>query len=229
VDLAIAIIGAVAAVAAAAAAVGSWLAARRANATAASLAAIERDRRHDEMTPEFEITCTARGTPEAAPASAELYIVLTGGRLERHAAVSVTIQDEAGQDHWARGLPDGVTLEEAQAFVWGGWEFNTDASTEVVSNRESRPRPYDRVSGQNWDLFALVPTRPGSWMGSVAAEKWRKRWTFRPLRILVTCQCEGYDPWFIQREVKIHYPRTVPGMRVPGDPGWSEDPGWPGW
>ena len=73
-DLAITIIGAVAAVAAAIAATGSWLAARRSNTTAAAVAAIERDRRHDELTPVFEFTCTVR---DAAPDSADLRVELT--------------------------------------------------------------------------------------------------------------------------------------------------------
>jgi hypothetical protein len=41
---------------------------------------------------------------ETSPDSADLWVVLTGGRLEKHAAVSLTILDEAGQDHWAHGL-----------------------------------------------------------------------------------------------------------------------------
>ena len=44
---------------------------------------------------------------ETSPDSADLWVVLTGGRLERHAAVSLTILNEAGQDNWAHGLTDG--------------------------------------------------------------------------------------------------------------------------
>jgi hypothetical protein len=68
------------------------------------------------MTPVFEITCTVRDT---APEWADLRVALVGGRLKRHAAVTITILDEAGQDHWTHGLPNGVTQEEAEAFVWG--------------------------------------------------------------------------------------------------------------
>ena len=46
-DLAIAIIGAVA---------------TKANETSHTMAAIERDRRHDELTPDFDVTCTIRST-----------------------------------------------------------------------------------------------------------------------------------------------------------------------
>lgn len=58
------------------------------------------------------------------------------GRLDE---VTVTILDEAGQDHWGQGLPDGVTQEQAAAFVWGAWEFNTGASAQVVSNVSRGP------------------------------------------------------------------------------------------
>ncbi len=66
-------------------------------------------------------------------------ITLTGGGVERLDAVTVTILDDAVQDRWSRGLPAGVTQEEAEAFVWGPWEFNTGASKQVVSNRETVP------------------------------------------------------------------------------------------
>lgn len=197
-------VGAVGALAAAG--VAAWAArqsnasAGKANSAAESLLAIERDRRHEELTPEFEITCTVRDT---ASDSADLWVALTGGRLERHAAVTVTILDEAGQDHWVDGLPDGITPEEAQAFVWGPWEFNTGASAQVVSNRQYRERAYDRVSGKNWDLLLLGRTLPGRWMTVTSQEHWRKRWRDKPLRLLLTCRCEGYDPWFIQRDVEV--------------------------
>lgn len=196
-------VGAVGAVGAAG--VAAWaahqsrLSAGEANNAAKALVAIEQDRRHEELTPQFEITCTVKATADDL---ADLWVALTGGRLERHAAVTVTILDEAGKDHWARGLPDGVTAEEAQAFVWGPWEFNTGAREQVLSNRESRPRPLDRVSGKNWLLLSLTPTRPGRWM-STTPGRWREQWTNKPVRVLVTCRCDGYDPWFIQRDVEV--------------------------
>jgi hypothetical protein len=211
-DLAIAIIGAVAAAAAAVAAFGSWSAARTSNASTASMVAVERDRRHDELTPEFEITCTMRAT---APDSADLRVALTGGRLERLDSVTVTILDEAGQDHWGRGLPHGVSQEDAEAFVWGPWEFNTGASKQVVSNRESRPRAYSRVSGKNWDLRSMTHTRPGLWMSGMSQEDWRRQRKGQPVRLLLTCHWDGYEPWFIQHDVKVEQ-GGGPAIRVIG-------------
>lgn len=72
-DLAITIIVAAAAVAAAVAAFGSWNAAAKANASTRTMAAIERDRRHDELAPGFEITCIVRETSQD---SADLRVAL---------------------------------------------------------------------------------------------------------------------------------------------------------
>ncbi|MGH3183360.1 MAG: hypothetical protein ACRDOE_15865, partial [Streptosporangiaceae bacterium] len=43
-------------------------------------------------------------------------------------------------------------------------EFNTGASAQVTGNRTTRPRPYSRADGQNWDRLSLMRTRPGHWM-----------------------------------------------------------------
>ncbi|WP_300603000.1 hypothetical protein [Trebonia sp.] len=170
----------------------------------AKVAAIEQDRRHDELEPEFEITCIVEKT---AVDSAVLRVTLTGG-LEPLDEVVISILDEADRDHWSRGLPSGVTQEQAEAFVWGPWEFNTGASDQVVSNRESRPRPYSRVNGKNWDLLSLQATRPGHWMTGTSQDKWREQYRNHPIRLLITARREGHDPWDVQRDIKADYPKV---------------------
>jgi hypothetical protein len=192
-------------VAAAVAAVGSWWAATRSNHVTRALAAIEQDRRkeererrHEELTPNFTITCSESDT---APDQAYLRVALKSGKLEYLDEVTITILDEVDREHWARGLPDGMTQEQAEAFVWGPWEFNTGASAQVVSNRTTKARSYSIVTGKNWDLLALNRTRPGHWMSGTSPEKWRKQYADEPLRLLVTCHREGYAPWIIPYEV----------------------------
>jgi hypothetical protein len=91
--------------------------AQAANAAASTLAAIERDRRYDELTPRFGITCKVR---DIAPGRADLVITLARGGAQYLDSVTVTILDEAWLDHRGRGLPPGVTQQEAEEFVWGG-------------------------------------------------------------------------------------------------------------
>ena len=136
-------------------------------------------------------------------------MTLTGGGLERLDEVVISILDETDRDHWAHGLPDGVTQEQAEAFVWGPWEFNTGASVQVVSNRESRPRPYSRISGKNWDLLSLQATRPGQWMAGTSEEEWRKQYRDHPIRLLITSRLEGHETWFAQRDIKVDYSKVA--------------------
>lgn len=157
--------------------------------------------------PKFEIAGEERSS---SGDSAILRVALKPGRLERLDEVSVTILDETGSDHWAYGLPQGVTQEEAEAFVWGPWEFNTGASTQVVSNRTTRPRAYSLVTGRNWDRLGLRRTQPGRWMPD-NPEQWRKQQAGKPIRLLFTCRRDGYEPWTVLYEVHVkpHLARTV--------------------
>jgi hypothetical protein len=137
-------------------------------------AALDSQRRHNELTPEFDISITAgeNGVGEHA----KMRVALTGpAGLDRLDEVSIAIIDEAEVGHWAHGLPDKVSLEEARRFVWGPWEFNTGASAQVTDNEATRPRPYSRPDGRNSDLLSLLRTRPGHWMGSTTLEQWQRQ------------------------------------------------------
>lgn len=195
----IAIITAIAAVAAAIAAIGSWRAAARANQMTSALATIELDRRHDELTPDFEIVCTERDT---SPDSADMRVTLRRGRLERLDDVIITVLDETDKDHWTRGLPGGVTQEQAEAFVWGPWEFNAAASAQVASNRATKPRSYTIADGKNWDLLGLNRTRPGHWMSATTQQAWQEQHDGRPIRLLITCRFADAT-WAIPYDVEV--------------------------
>jgi hypothetical protein len=178
---------------------------RLANAAAASasqaaeaLVAIERGRRHEELKPEFDIMCNRQDREHA-----ELRIELTGGTLDTWDEVTVTILDEADKERWGARLPADVSQQEAEAFVWGAWEFLEAAAMQILSNRQSKPRPYSRPSGKNWDRLPLTPTRPGRWMTTVNQEQWQEEFVGKPIRLLITCRCEGYDPWHLLREVDV--------------------------
>jgi hypothetical protein len=183
----------------------SALYARRQSAAQDRATAIEDDRRHHELTPVFEASCEVAGDPGD---SAKLKIALVGG-IGALDEVVITIQDESGTDHWGRGLPAGVTQEQAEAFVWGPWEFDTGASAQVVSNRQTRPRSYSLPSGKNWNVLTLAATRAGPWMTGTAPDKWRKDRRQQPIRLLLTCQREGRKPWFVPLEVQPRYHKTA--------------------
>ena len=206
-ELVITAIAAIAAIAAAVAAIGSWQAAAKANSIANEMAVVERSRRHEELTPKFEVSCTASTASEGY---ANLHLRLSNGGVDQLDQVTATILDETDQDHWAGGPPSGMTLAQARAFVWGPWEFNTGASEQVVSNRESRPLQCSRVGGRNWILLSLTRTRPGSWMTGLTNAEW-KRDHPGPLRLHLDCRSDGYEPWSLIREVEVTLEGPVSG------------------
>jgi hypothetical protein len=127
-------------------------------------------------------------------------VTLTGpDGLDRLDEVTIVILDESGANHWAHGYPSGVNEEDAGRFVWGPWEFNTGASAQVTDNRTTRPRPYSRADGQNWDRLSLMRTRPGHWM-SMSQEQWQKQ-SEGPVRLQITGR-RGSEQWILLREVE---------------------------
>lgn len=74
---------------------------------------LDSQRRHDELTPEFDISITAG--ENGVGDHAEMRVALTSpGGLDRLDEVIIAILDEAGVNHWAHGLPDKVSPEEAR-------------------------------------------------------------------------------------------------------------------
>lgn len=195
-ELAITIVALIAAVASAFAALGSWRSSLRANDTAEGLAAIERERRHSELTPKFDISCSAFGNTND---DATLSVRLIGGPLTLDSVV-IAILDETGQDHWGHGLPDGLTQEQADLFVWGPWEFNTGASEQIANYRTTKPKSYSRVTGKDWDRLGLVRTRAGAWMSNLTATQWRAERS-GPIRLGFICELAGYEPWHVEYDI----------------------------
>jgi hypothetical protein len=203
-NLASAVIAACAAAAAAIAAFKSWNAATRAATTTAALATLMVDLRHADLTPEFEVTCKARSRDHD---SADLHVALKLGRLPHLDEVTVTVLDETGHDHWTRGLPAGVTQEQAEAFVWGPWEFAVaaggqgQAAGNGATNRMTSARAYSVMNGKNWDVLTLSHTNPGPWMNGTSPDDWRRRYAGKPVSLLITCRRDGYEPWTVPYDV----------------------------
>ena len=138
-----------------------------------------------ELTPLFEFTLT-EGQFQV------LLLEPVGLDLKK---VKIRIVDEAGQPHGAGWQPAGVLEEEASSVVWGPWEFDTDASTQVSDKRTTVPRTYSRVTGENCAKLALRRPPPPPWLtdpGSVAA--WRAD-RGESLRVTITGRRKYYPRW----------------------------------
>ena len=138
---------------------------------------------------------------ECGGGKANLKVTLVGPhQLERLDEVTVRIADEKWREHEDYS-PANVSEEEYAAFVWGPWEFDTNASVQIVDNRSSKPRPYSRAKGKDWDVLPLRNTRPGSWM-SMDGDAWSHQVGEQPVRLLLNCRLGEYE-WALSYEVRI--------------------------
>jgi hypothetical protein len=164
VDIAALVVAIVAAVAAAAAAEY----ARRSAKSAAETAALDRQRRHAELTPHFRVALE-RANPGVD--TQRLRVFLIGPpELERLDALTMTIRD----DHPWRGqgpqLAGGPTPEQVARHIWGPYRFTpgTGPGADAVrgipgADPTGRTTPTRGMPVGEELQFSLEPTLPPSW------------------------------------------------------------------
>lgn len=185
-------IGLIVAAISAAAALAAWRAAAGSRKAAAELTAIERDRRHAELTPQL----VPRISPEG-PGRFRIRIQLDGplelGKLDR---VVVSVRNDT-TDHTP--LLGDVTPEQANAHIWGPLRFIPGVDGASADGRQVGPVAL----GVGDDMpFVLGLTSPPLWNASGDAW-WHDRYHSgkSPVRLAVRCEKDGEQPWVIPIEV----------------------------
>lgn len=170
-------------------------AADRANATADSVAHVERDRWHHEMTPQFDVTITRLG-----PGTGQASLMLTfegPPALESLDEVEIEIRDD-GYTHGV-GLA-GESEQEIADTVWGPYRFKPGIDHATANGRTS---PAVSLELGEWLKRAMEESFPPSWTDR---ESWRDRYAGQPVRLWVRCRREGYKPWTLTCNVQIADP-----------------------
>lgn len=200
VDLAIAILGTVGTLIAAVAAVGSWKAAARSDKAASQMTAIERDRRHGELTPQlrFQFKDPGNGQPL-------LRVYLDGppslNRLDR---IELTVRDD--MPNRAQFATIGtVTPEQVAKQVWGPYKFVRGVDGASQDGRTMAP--FELLVGESRP-FAMEPTSPPPWSND-QADWWRNQYKGTPLRIALVCHRDGYEPWTLKFEVQLEETKAL--------------------
>lgn len=181
---------AIAATASALAAIAAWIAARRSNATAETVAQIERDRWHAELTPEFEVTATEFGHGSN---KVTLRIVLTKPTGLPGLTRSVLRIRDDGYNHQPGGL---VTQEMIDTTIFGPYRFEPCISGASADGRTVTGRP---VGLGDWDKFTLERTMPDH----ADPETWMDTYIDAPIRLSIECHADGHKPWYITYEVPV--------------------------
>ncbi|MEU6336321.1 hypothetical protein ABZ839_18050 [Streptomyces cellulosae] len=208
----LAIASTVAAGLSAVAALGSWKAAHRANKTSAqaqeagerafqtaeAVARIERDRRHEERRPRFELRLESRGRQHSM-----LNLHLLGpDELGEVEIVSIRVDDD---DKDRTGLIYGSTpREDILNHVWGPMRFTPRVDNADTYGRAVGPETLRVGRGRP---FQMEPTRPGHWMTGTTADQWQEEYRDHPVRLIITCRV-GDEEWVLPRH--LPQPRRQP-------------------
>lgn len=173
------------------AATGAWFAARRSAETAEALARIERDRRHEERRPQFELSL---GGPYREHST--LNVHLAGpDELDEVEIVSIRVDDD-DKDR-TRLTPGGATQEEIENHVWGPFRF-----TPMVDNGDEHGRALGsfRLRVGRGRPFQMERTRPGRWMTGKTQDQWQDDYRGEPVRIVLTCRVSD-EEWTLARRL----------------------------
>jgi hypothetical protein len=175
-------------------------AAERASAAADTLARIERDRRHTEMTPRFRVACR---TINPGSDQVRMIVELIGPpSLDRVDELTLTIRN----DYHRRG--DGPRLaispseEEVKAHIWGPYKLARGVSgvDGALPDATGRTITYPDLPLGEVHLFVLEPTYPARWMQGYTHAEWlRDRGTV--IRFELKATHSEYGTWRLPGEV----------------------------
>ncbi|WP_217247052.1 hypothetical protein [Streptomyces sp. AC602_WCS936] len=175
------------------AALAAWRASREANKTAASVAQIERDRWHKELTPRLRF--------RIAEPPGLLHVRLDGPSGLTGLRVRLRIRDD--RDRSRDNIPaGGPTAEERAAVVWGPFRFSAVAAGVDPLARSIAPFTFATDDAVR---ITLRPSMPPPWTpGDDGERRWRIAYADAPLRLWAVCEAPGHKPWRLSAEV----PRT---------------------
>lgn len=175
------------------AAAGAWFAANRSSKTADTVARIEEQRWHADLTPQFDIELLETGNGQAL-----LMVHLNGPDALRHLD---HIAIEVGDDDrdLTRVTPGpGVTRDDLDLFVWGPYMFSHGANGTDEHGRG--PEPFSLTVGTG-ARRAMRRTRPGHWMGGKSQGMWQGEYVGQPIRLVLTCR-RGDQEWVLARQLE---------------------------
>lgn len=188
---------AIAALLSLATAAAAWEATARASDIAETLATIERDRWHTELTPNLDVEIRR----PSAGARATLKVTLQGpAALERLDGIIVTVRDD-GLDRTPL-TPPPPTVEDVAQQIWGPLHFipGIDGVTDP-----GRATPSFALELGDYRPFDMRNTQPPPWQeDSEANARWRDEYRNQTVRLKIECRREGHKPWFIHKELPIH-------------------------
>jgi len=176
---------------------GAWQASRQANSTAASVARIERDRWHRELTPRLRIRLEAD--------QGLLYVRFDGPAALEELAVELTVRDDLDRSRLPH-LAGTATPEQRAEVVWGPYRFRPHVDDADALGRTVPALPL--LPGDRRRLAVDPSPKPSWYEGHEGERQWREAYRAAPIRLWALCASPGHKPWKL-------------GFAVPRDGSWA--------
>jgi hypothetical protein len=172
-------------------------AAERSAGTAEELAAIETDRRHEQLTPQLTIEAAA---PRQGGDRVRLTVRLEGpDGLDRLDEVSVRVADDRRRTPTIEGGPTQQQLDET---IWGPYRFvpGVDGADRLGRMVPAFPlaRGHSRPLEMEPNPAPLWVSLPGQWIQDYAEQR---------IRLEIICTREGDPLWRVPKEIDQPQPR----------------------
>lgn len=177
------------------AAIAAWRASKEANATAASVAQIERDRWHTELTPQLQV----RLTPADAGIDPGLFVRFEGPAALGSLRVQVQVRDDRDRSRDPILAGSEYTAEDRDAVIWGPYRLRPH-----IDETDALGRNSDVLILQPGDerKIAIDPSAIPHWFKDTeGARRWRGMYADAPMRLWVTCEAGGHRPWRLSFDV----------------------------
>jgi hypothetical protein len=161
-----------------------------------SLAQVERDRWHRELTPVVKVILS-RWAPGSDLVRMRLRLEGPIG-LDELDSVEVSIRDTPGDR--VSELAGSPTADEVARVIWGPLRFRPGVDKADDIGRVVPGRPL--TVGEEL-VFLLEPSLPPKWISSPSPAAWEQIYgaDYRHvLRIAIRCRKDGYKPWHIAVE-----------------------------
>ncbi|MFD3997182.1 hypothetical protein [Streptomyces sp. NPDC058583] len=176
--------------------------------TAESVAQIERDRWHKELTPHVEFRLTRERTYP------ELLIRYIGpsslGRLDN---LELRVRDDRDRSNDPL-LAGSLTAEERAATIWGPLRFRHGANGADTLGRTVAPLTLP--PGEEFRL-GLEASHPHSQYGG-GRTQWESDYRHKDFRLWVTCHVDGHKPWTLTADI----PRVAQDTDVRTPTDWTQ-------
>ncbi|WP_326724645.1 hypothetical protein OHT59_40145 [Streptomyces sp. NBC_00243] len=172
------------------AAVAAWQASREANKTAGSVAQIERDRWHRELSPQLKL--------KIDPNNHFLCIRFVRPAALGRIQVSLRVRDDRDRSQDPE-LAGSVTAQMRAEVVWGPYRFRPGIDHADDLGRAVKPFTLEP---DDLHRVAIDPTLRPTWFDGASGEtRWREKYRNAPMRVWATCEASDHKPWRLSCEL----------------------------